>query len=37
MLENEIKAKRLKARRVGRRILILRDDGLAYLNNLPAA
>ena len=33
---DEIKAKRLKARKAGRRTLILHDDLLAWLKNLPA-
>jgi len=33
---DEIKAGRLKARKAGRRTLILRDDLLAWLNTLPS-
>ncbi len=31
-LRNEIRAKRLKVKRCGRRVLILKDDFLNYLN-----
>jgi excisionase family DNA binding protein len=31
----EIKSGRLKARKIGRRTIILRDDLLAYLHSLP--
>jgi excisionase family DNA binding protein len=36
-LYNEIKSGRLKVRKAGRRSLILREEGLAWLATLPVA